>query len=41
MSSVYSAEMRLWPYNRTAVISEDAQDVPQDVPVLKLILPSI
>jgi hypothetical protein len=34
MSSVFSAEM--WPllYDRAAAVSEDAQDIPQNIPVL-------
>jgi hypothetical protein len=41
MSSVFSAEM--WPllYNRAAAVSEDAQDIHLDIPVLGLILPNI
>src|SRR5258705_162932 len=36
MSSVFSAEM--WPllYVRAAAVSEDVQDIPQDIPVLRL-----
>ncbi len=41
MSSVFSVEMWSPPYDRTAVVSEDAQDIPEDIPVLGLILPNI
>src|SRR6266436_1782971 len=41
MSSVFSVEMWSLPYDRTAAVSEDAQDLPQDIPVLGLILPNI
>ena len=41
MSSVFSVEMRLRPYDRPAAASEDAQDIPQDIPVLGLILLNI
>ncbi len=41
MSSVFSAEM--WPllYVRAAAVSEDVQDIPQDIPVLRLLLTNI
>jgi hypothetical protein len=38
MSGVFSAEMRPPPYDRPAAVPEDAQDIPQDIPVLGLIL---
>ncbi len=41
MSGVFSAEMQLPPYDRPAAVSEDAQDIPQDIPVLGLILLNI
>jgi len=34
MSSVFSTEMRPPLYNRAAAVSEDAQDIPQDMLVL-------
>ena len=34
MSSLFSAEMRPPLYNRAAAVSEDAQDIPQDMLVL-------
>jgi len=37
-SGVFSAEMRLPPYDRPAAVSENPQDIPQDIPVLGLIL---
>ena len=41
MSSVFSAKMLLLVYNRAAAMSEDAQDIPQDITVLSLILTNI
>ena len=41
MFSVFSAEMQLLPYDRAAAVLEDAQDIPQDIPVLGLILLNI
>jgi len=41
MSGVFSAEMQLPQYDRPAAVSEDAQDIPQDIPVLGLILLNI
>ena len=41
MSSVFSVEMWPPPYDHMAVVSEDAQDIPKDIPVLGLILPNI
>src|SRR6266481_2948534 len=40
-SGVFSVEMRLLPYDCPAAVSEDAQDIPQDIPVLGLILLNI
>ena len=37
-SSLFSAEMRPLLYNRAAAVSEDAQDIPQDMLVLGYIL---
>jgi len=34
MSSIFSAEKRPPLYDPAAAVSEDAQDIPQDVPVL-------
>jgi hypothetical protein len=38
---VFSAE--IWPllYVRAAAVSEDVQDIPQDIPVLRLLLTNI
>jgi len=33
--------MRPPPYDRAAAVSEDARDIPQDIPVLGIILPNI
>ncbi len=41
MSSVFFAEMRPPLYDRAAAASEDAQDIPQDIPLLRFILPNI
>ena len=41
MSGVFSAEMQPPPYDRPAAVSEDAQDIPEDIPVLGLILLNI
>jgi hypothetical protein len=41
MSSVFSEEMQPLPYDRLAVVLEDTQDIPQDIPVLGLVLPNI
>ena len=41
MSSVFSAEMQPLPYDCVAAVSGDAQDIPQDIPVLGLVLPNI
>ena len=41
MSGVFSAEMQLLPYDRVAAVSGDAQDIPQDIPVLGLIVLNI
>ena len=40
-SSVFSTEMQPPPYDRPAAVAEDAQNVPQDIPVLGLILLNI
>ncbi len=40
-SGVFSVEMRPPPYDRPAAVSEDAQDIPQDIPVFGLILLNI
>ena len=40
-SSVFSAEMQPPPYDHAAAVSEDAQDISQDIPVLGLILLNI
>ena len=40
-SGVLSVEMRPPQYDRPAAVSEDAQDIPQDIPVLGLILLNI
>jgi hypothetical protein len=40
-SSVFSAEMRLPPCDRAAAVSEDVEDIPQDILVLGLILINI
>jgi len=34
MSSVFSVEMQPPPCERTVVVSENAQNIPQDLPVL-------
>ena len=41
MSRVFSTEMRPLLYDRAAAVSEDARDIPQDIPVLRIILPNI
>ena len=41
MSSVFSVEMRPPLYDHAAAASEDAQDIPKDIPVLGLILLNI
>src|SRR6266436_7870615 len=38
MSSVFSTEMQPPPYDHAAAVSEDAQDIPKDIPALRLIL---
>ena len=40
-SSVFSAEMQPPPYDGPAAVAEDAQDIPEDIPVLGLILLNI
>ncbi len=40
-SSVFSAEMQPLPYDHAAAASEDAQDIPKDIPALRLILLNI
>ncbi len=41
MSSVFPVEMRPPLCTRAAAVSEDAEDIPQDIPVLGIILPNI
>jgi len=41
MSRVFSPEMRPLLYDRAAAVSEDAEDISQDIPVLGLILTNI
>ena len=41
MSGVFSAEMQPLPYDRPAAVSEDAQHILEDIPVLGLILLNI
>jgi len=41
MSGAFSAETWPLPYDRAAAVLEDAQDIPQDIPVLGLILLNI
>ena len=41
MSSVFSAEMQPLPYDRVVAVSEDAQDIHEDIPELGLILLNI
>jgi hypothetical protein len=41
ISNVFSVELQLPMCERAAAVSEDAQNIPQDIPVLGLILLNI